>query len=106
MAPYFDPQSLFRILTSGQIRPQRSARQGRRRKKTSPLVRSQLGADAPVPRFRRSLVQSVDTKVLADTLAVAVNELGMAVPTAWAHQSLGIPQAEADAAIVSGRGRQ
>jgi phage gp29-like protein len=61
----------------------------------APLVRASFGDDAPVPQFRRSLVQAVDTKVLVDTLAVAVNELGLTVPRAWVHRALGIPQATA-----------
>lgn len=76
-----------------------------RRDLLTPLVRSQLGGDAPTPHFRRSLVQSVDTKVFAETLAVAVNELGLRVPAAWVHKALGIPQAEAGAAAVTGVGR-
>lgn len=63
-----------------------------RRDLLTPLVRARFGDDAPVPNFRRSLVQSVDTKALADMLAVAVNELGLAVPRRWIHQSLGIPE--------------
>jgi phage gp29-like protein len=69
----------------------------------TPLVRARLGADVPVPQFRRSLVQAVDTKVLADVLAVAVNELGLAVPARWVHQALGIPEARAGEVIL-GRG--
>jgi uncharacterized repeat protein (TIGR01451 family) len=44
MAPYFDPQTLFRIFTSGHGRPERSARQGRRRKNLAPLVFESLEA--------------------------------------------------------------
>lgn len=72
-----------------------------RRDLLTPLVRAQLGSDAPVPQFRRSLVQSVDTKVLADTLAVAVNELGLRVPARWVHQALGIPEPQADEAVLT-----
>lgn len=63
-----------------------------RRDLLTPLVRARFGDGAPVPLFRRSLVQSVDTKALADVLAVAVNQLGLAVPRRWLHQTLGIPE--------------
>jgi phage gp29-like protein len=49
-----------------------------RRDLLTPMVRARFGDGAPVPHFRRSLVESVDTKVLADTLAVAVRDLGLA----------------------------
>ena len=68
----------------------------------TPLVRARFGDGVPVPRFRRSLIQSVDTKVLADTLAVAVRELGMKVPRRWVHRALGIPEAAEDEAVLSG----
>lgn len=58
----------------------------------APMVRARFGDAAPVPYFRRSLVESVDTKVLAETLAVAVRELGLSVPEAWARRALGIPE--------------
>lgn len=74
-----------------------------RRDVLAPIVRHTLGESARPPRFRRSLVQSVDTKVLADTLAVAVNELGMTVPRRWVHQALGIPEALADDEVLGGR---
>lgn len=72
-----------------------------RRDLLTPLVLAHLGDGVPVPYFRRSLIQAVDTKVLADTLAVAVNELGLAVPRRWVHQALGIPQPQADEAVLS-----
>ncbi len=72
-----------------------------RRDLLTPLVRARFGDAAPVPRFRRSLVQSVDTKVLVDTLAVAVNQLGLPVPRRWVHQSLGIPEPQADEPILT-----
>jgi phage gp29-like protein len=81
------------------------AEEGRtmRRDVLTPVVQSQFGDGAAVPQFRRCLVQSVDTKVLADTLAVAVNELGLAVPREWVHQSLGIPMPRGDEPVLSGR---
>lgn len=67
-----------------------------RRDLLTPLVQTQFGDDVPVPHFRRSLVQSVDTKTLAETLAVAVNELGMRVPRRWVHKALGVPEPRDD----------
>jgi phage gp29-like protein len=75
-----------------------------RRDLLTPLVRAQFGDDMPVPHFRRSLIQSVDTKVLADTLAVAVKQLGLRVPRKWVHQALGIPEAQADDAVLEDGG--
>ncbi len=69
----------------------------------TPLVRARFGANAPIPVFRRSLIQSVDTRVLADVLAVAVNQLGLAIPTRWVHQSLGIPEPADDEPALSTR---
>jgi len=76
-----------------------------RRDVLTPLVQARFGDAVPVPQFRRSLVQSVDTKVLADTLAVAVNELGLAVPRRWVHRALGIPEPRVDEAVLSGRSK-
>jgi phage gp29-like protein len=72
-----------------------------RRDVLTPLVRAQLGDDVPVPHFRRSLIQSADTKVLADTLAVAVGQMGLRVPRRWAHQALGIPQPQDDEPVLA-----
>jgi phage gp29-like protein len=71
-----------------------------RRDLLAPLVRARFGDGVPVPFFRRSLLQSVDTRVLAQTLAVAVRELGLSVPRAWVHQALGIPQPRDNEPIV------
>lgn len=64
-----------------------------RRDLLTPLVRARFGADTPLPTFRRSIVESIDTRALADVLAVAARQLGLRVPRAWAHRALGIPQA-------------
>jgi phage gp29-like protein len=81
------------------------AEEGRtiRRDVLAPLVQSRFGDGVPVPHFRRSLVQSVDTKSLAETLAVAVNQLGLDVSREWVHQALGIPQAQGDEPVLSAR---
>lgn len=72
-----------------------------RRDVLTPLVEARFGPGAPVPLFRRSLIQSVDTKVLAETLAVAVNELGLAVPRRWVYQSLGIPEPQVGESVLA-----
>lgn len=72
-----------------------------RRDLLAPLVRARFGDGVPVPRFRRAIVQSVDTRTLADTLAVAVNQLGVRVPRRWLHQALGIPEPTAGEAVVT-----
>ncbi len=75
-----------------------------RRDLLRPLVRAQCPAGTPVPLFRRSIVQAVDTQVLARTLAVAVNDLGLAVPRAWVYRALGIPEPQGGEAVLTGRG--
>ncbi len=75
-----------------------------RRDLLTPLVRARFGDGAAVPRFRRSLIESVDTQVLAETLAVAVRELGMRVPQRWVHRALGIPEPAEDEAVLRAGG--
>jgi phage gp29-like protein len=75
-----------------------------RRMLLTPLVQARFGDSTPVPHFRRSLIQSVDTKVLAETLAVAVNQLGLAVPECWVHRALGIPEPTPGEQVLSGTG--
>lgn len=62
-----------------------------RRDLLRPIIAARFGEHAPVPHFRRALSEAVDTKVLAETLAVAVRELGLRVPAEWAYGALGIP---------------
>ncbi len=73
-----------------------------RRDLLTPLARARFGPDAPVPRFSRSLAQSIDTRSFAETLGVAVRELGMRVPTRWAHDALGIPEPRGDEPTLTG----
>ena len=73
-----------------------------RRDLLTPLVRARFGDGVPMPQLRRSLIQSVDTKVLADTLAVAVRELGMKVPRRWVHRALGIPEPSGEEPVLVG----
>ncbi len=67
----------------------------------APLTLARFGERVPPPRFRRSLVQSMDTQQLAQTLAVAVERLGLRVPEAWAHEALGIPAPRAGQDVLS-----
>lgn len=71
-----------------------------RRDLLRPMVEARFGPAAAVPAFRRSLVESIDTKTLAQTLAVASRGLRMRIPRAWAHRSLGIPEAAAGEAVL------
>jgi len=73
-----------------------------RRDLLTPLVRARFGDGVAVPHLRRALIQSVDTKVLADTLAVAVRDLGLQVPTRWVHRALGVPEPAGDEPVLRG----
>jgi len=66
-----------------------------------PLVQFKFGRDVPVPYFRRKLERPRDMRELADVLATAVNELGVRVPLQWAHETLGIPRAGEDEAVLA-----
>ncbi|MBU0638049.1 MAG: DUF935 domain-containing protein [Planctomycetes bacterium] len=74
-----------------------------RRDLLTPLVRARFGDDAPVPHLRRALVQSVDARMLAETLVTAVDELGLSVSRRWAHRALGIPEPPVGEAVLSKR---
>lgn len=76
-----------------------------RRDLLTPLTRLRFGPDAPVPYFRRKVKQPSVPGELADVMGVAVNQLGVRVPLAWAHEALGIPQADEREAIVPGASR-
>ncbi len=77
-----------------------------RRDLLTPLVQARFGPDVPIPLFRRSLVQAVDTKTLASTLAIAVNQLGLRVPRRWVHQALGVPEPQIDEPVLSNENPQ
>lgn len=68
-----------------------------------PVCRMQFGPDAPVPYFRRQLNLPRDLKELADVLNVAVNDLGMKVPSQWAHEALGVPNTNDEPGVLVGR---
>ncbi len=76
-----------------------------RRDLLTPLVRARFGPEARVPRFRRTLSQAVDTRELAETLSVAVNQLGLRVSQGWVHEALGIPQPGENETVLGGEGR-
>ncbi len=87
------------------IRQDDIAKEGRtiRRDLLAPMVRMQFRPDTPVPFFQRQLSLPRDLRQLADVLNVAVNDLRMRVPASWAHEALGVPAAEADEGVLSGR---
>ncbi len=74
-----------------------------RRDVLTPMVRVAYGEDVPVPFFRRQFDPKRDREKLARVLDVAVNALGMEVPTSWAHDALGVPEAEGEEATVRGK---
>lgn len=76
-----------------------------RRDILKPLTQFAFGPDAPVPLFRRKLTRVGSTRELADLLAVAVNDLGAAVPSGWVHDALNIPRARGEEPVLSGRRR-
>jgi phage gp29-like protein len=74
-----------------------------RRDVLRPLVELKFGRGTPVPYFRRKLDRPRDLRELADVVSAAVNSLGMRVPTRWAHETLGIPEAAAGEAVLASR---
>lgn len=74
-----------------------------RRDLLTPLTRLKFGPDAPVPHFRRIVDLSNEPKKLADVLATAVNELGVKVPSRWAHAALGLPEAREGEKTLQGK---
>ncbi|MEE8170369.1 MAG: DUF935 family protein [Phycisphaerae bacterium] len=73
-----------------------------RRDLLGPIVRLGFGPDAPVPFFVRSVDQPREPRELARVLSVAVNELGMRVPSAWAHEALHVPESKSAESVLSG----
>jgi phage gp29-like protein len=73
-----------------------------RRDLLTPMTRLRFGPKAPVPHFTRRPARPANTRELADVLSVAVNQLGARVPAAWAHEALGIPQADAKEPLLPG----
>jgi phage gp29-like protein len=64
-----------------------------RRDLLAPITRLRFGPDAPVPFFRRMLKTPREVGDVVRVLDAAVNDLGMAVPDAWARETLGVPEA-------------
>lgn len=74
-----------------------------RRDLLAPMVRVAFGESVPVPYFRRVFHTKRDPAQLAEVLATAVNELGVRVPTGWAHDALSIPRAGKEDSVLTGR---
>lgn len=70
-----------------------------------PLTRFKFGAGVPVPIFRRKLRGPMEATDLAKMLSVAVNDLGMDVPSEWAHEALSVPSDGGGGGALKGRGR-
>ena len=73
-----------------------------RRDLLAPLTHLRFGPSAPVPFFRRKLNEPTDATELAKILDQAVNQLGLKVPTAWAHDALGLPLSDSSDASIPG----
>ncbi len=82
-------------------------REGRtiRRDLLAPLARLRFGPSAPVPYFRRVQQAQSSRRDLAELLDVAVNQLGVRVPTDWAHETLAIPRAGDEDMALSGKSK-
>lgn len=78
-------------------------REGRtlRRDVLGPMTRMEFGPNVPVPFFQRQLHPPRDLRELAEVLSTAVHDLGMKVPVRWAHDALGLPEANEQDAIVA-----
>lgn len=77
-----------------------------RRDVLAPLVRFKFGPDAPVPYFTRKPERPQTLEELSGVLDAAVNRLGVKVPAAWAHETLGIPRPADGEAVLSGAGEE
>jgi phage gp29-like protein len=66
----------------------------------APIVRMELGPDAPAPFFRRKFSPPRDLRELADVLKIAVNDLGIRIPQRWVHEALGVPEAGNEPAVT------
>ena len=79
-----------------------------RRDVLGPLARFQFGPEVPVPHFGRKPERPRDLEQPTRVLDAAVNKLGVRVPAAWAHETLGIPRpADSEPTLTAGtqRGR-
>ena len=65
-----------------------------------PLAQFKFGRSVPVPFFGRKPDAPQDLRELADVLSVAVNELGIKLPTRWVHDTLGIPEPQSAEAVL------
>lgn len=74
-----------------------------RRDLLGPITRLRFGPDAPVPYFKRVLEPPRDLKQFVDVLNVAVNDLGMKIPSPWAYQTLGVPSSPDEPPVLPGR---
>ena len=74
-----------------------------RRDLLAPMTRLRFGAEAPVPHLRRKLNRLTSAEHLSKVLNSAVNQLGLSVPAAWAHDALGLPRTGQNEAAVPGR---
>ncbi len=69
----------------------------------APLVRLKFGPKAPVPYFVRLPGEIKDRVKFANLLAICVNQLGMKIDKDWAHDQLGVREAQDGAEPLEGQ---
>jgi len=67
----------------------------------APIVRLNLGAGYPVPRWHFDADRPQDLSSLAGTVKT-LSEAGLAIPAAWAYQKFGIPQPARGETVLGG----
>lgn len=65
----------------------------------APVVRLNLGEDAPLPRLTLRVDEPEDTAALADQV-VKLSQAGMPIPQAWVRERFGIPEAQPGEAVL------
>ena len=72
-----------------------------RRQIVAPMCAFQYpGRDVPLPIFRRKKPEVEDLVKTADLFERGTQRLGLRVPVKWAHEKLGLPQAEGDEPVI------
>lgn len=67
----------------------------------APIVRLNLGEDAPLPRLHLTVEEPEDMAALADQV-VKLSQAGLPIPQAWVRERFGIPEAiEGEAVLVA-----
>ncbi|MCX8017077.1 MAG: DUF935 domain-containing protein [Rhodocyclaceae bacterium] len=67
----------------------------------TPIVRLNLGEDAPMPALRLIVEEPEDMAALADQV-VKLSQAGMPIPQWWVREKFGIPEAAPDEPVLGG----